>query len=129
MSRNIFHICNFFLTRYKNVKDYNFIYVPIIGSITCGHLAYIISSEKTDVIRVSDKYTFTQSGHTNFMIVDTKGRHYNVNNSFWFWKWDSIEDWTNLKQDETIRVKYYGYRIPELGIFPNIIGHAKLQCV
>jgi hypothetical protein len=34
-----------------------------------------------------------------------------------------------LKQDETIRVKYYGYRIPELGIFPNIIGHAKLQFV
>jgi hypothetical protein len=63
------------------------------------------------------------------MIVDTKGRHYNVNNSFWFWKWDSIEDWTNLKQDETLRVKYYGYRIPELGIFPNIIGHAKLQFV
>ena len=127
MSRNIFHSWNFFLTRYKNLNDNNYIYFPIIGSLTVGHLVYVLSSEKTDTICIQKKYTFTQSGHTNFMVVDTKGQHYNVNNSFWFWKWDSIEDWTNLKLDETIRVKYYGYRIPEFGIFPNIVVHTKLQ--
>ena len=55
------------------------------------------------------------------MIIDTKGTHYNVNNSFWFWKWDSIEDWNKLKVGNTIYAKYYGIRMPFLGCFPNIV--------
>ena len=59
------------------------------------------------------------------MIVDTNGRHFNVNNSFWYWKWDAIEDWTNIlkegKGQEVIAVSYYGYRIPFLGMFPNVV--------
>ena len=59
------------------------------------------------------------------MIVDTNGRHFNVNNSFWYWKWDSIEDWTNIlkegKGQEVIAVSYYGYRIPFLGMFPTVV--------
>ena len=26
------------------------------------------------------------------MVIDSYGNHYNVNNSFWYWKWISIED-------------------------------------
>ena len=57
------------------------------------------------------------------MVIDDKGRHFNVNNSFWYWKWDAIEDWSNINviNNNKIRVSYYGYRIPILGIFPNIV--------
>ena len=55
------------------------------------------------------------------MIVDDQGRHFNVNNSFWYWKWNAIEDWTNIKLDTTLVVRYYGYRIPFLGMFPNVV--------
>ena len=57
------------------------------------------------------------------MIVDNDGKHYNVSNSFWYWKWDSIEDWANVETniEKKITVIYYGYRIPFLGMFPNIV--------
>ena len=55
------------------------------------------------------------------MVIDNKGRHFNVNNSMWYWKWDSIEDWHKIKNNNKINVKYYGLRIPVLGIFPNIV--------
>ena len=56
------------------------------------------------------------------MIVDEKGQHFNVNNSFWLWKWDAIEQWTNIKLLEKQYVSYYGYRWPFLNTFPNIVS-------
>ena len=122
MSKNVFHFVNFFLNRYKNINEKNFIYVPLIGSLTCCHIAYVISSENTKKIFITNKYTFTQNGHTNFMLVDNKGNHYNMNNSFWYWKWDSIEDWSKIQVNKHINIKYYGYRIPEFGFFPNVVA-------
>ena len=57
------------------------------------------------------------------MIVDDKGRHFNINNSFWYWKWDAIEEWNNIQEQKetTLFVSYYGYRIPFLGLFPNLV--------
>ena len=85
------------------------------------HLGYVLSTQKEDNITISNKYKYVSNGFTNFMIVDTNGKHYNVNNSLWFWKWDSIEDWYKLKVGENIYAKCYGLRIPFLGCFPNII--------
>ena len=64
------------------------------------------------------------------MNVDSDGRHFNVNNSLWYWKWDSIEDWNKIKNkiknDSQITIKYYGIRIPFFGLFPNIIKSVSL---
>ena len=54
------------------------------------------------------------------MIVDETGKHYNVNNSLWYWKWNSIEDWHKLETNKPTTIQYYGYRIPLFGVFPNI---------
>ena len=94
---------------------------PFVLLLTIPHLSYLLSTQKEDNIAISNKYKYVSNGFTNFMIVDTNGTHYNVNNSFWFWKWDSIEDWHKLKVGDTIYAKCYGIRMPFLGCFPNII--------
>ena len=94
---------------------------PIIGLFVIPHFLYVVSTQKEENIIIVNKYKYVSNGFTNFMIVDTNGEHYNVNNSYWFWKWDSIEDWHKLKIGHTIYAKCYGFRIPFLGCFPNII--------
>ena len=97
--------------------------------LTYGHGMFALATNKKEKIRVTKKYTYVANGYTNFMIVDDKGRHFNVNNSFWYWKWDAIEEWTNIdiyngtdnEKETTLVVSYYGYRIPFLGLFPNIV--------
>ena len=42
------------------------------------------------------------------MVIDSYGNHYNVNNSFWYWKWDSIEDWSSIEANKNLNMKYYG---------------------
>jgi hypothetical protein len=98
----------------------------LLGLFLCGvvsgHGLYTYGSTNKKIIDVDKKYTFERNGYTEFMIIDKNGDHYNVNNSLWYWKWDSIEDWNKITTDKQITVKYYGFRIPVLGVFPNIVN-------
>ena len=115
MSHNFLKFIKIF-TSTKNIK-----FEPLVLLFMIPHIGYVLSTQKEDNITISNKYKYVSNGFTNFMIVDTNGTHYNVNNSLWFWKWDSIEDWHKLKVGENIYAKYYGLRIPFIGCFPNII--------
>lgn len=90
-------------------------------AILLGHCAYALGTVENKIIKLNTKYQFDRNGFTEFMIVDDNGNHYNINNSFWYWKWDSIEDWHKLEPNNDIVIKYYGWRVPLFGLFPNII--------
>jgi hypothetical protein len=94
----------------------------ILSTVLAGHGIYAYSTEEKDAIVVTKKYKMNRNGFTDFMVIDDKGRHFNVNNSLWYWKWDSIEDWHRIqeKSEEKLLIKYYGWRMPILGLFPNI---------
>ena len=92
-----------------------------------GNAIYSYGTYKTDTIRISKLYTYTNNSNSDFMIVDKNEKHYNCNNSFWYWKWNSIEDWSKLKENDSINIKYYGYRIPLFGFFPNIYYSKKID--
>jgi hypothetical protein len=57
-------------------------------SLSCiglaGHALYSYSTLKKDTIKINKIYKFTQNSNTQFMIIDQNGKHYNVNNSFWY---------------------------------------------
>jgi hypothetical protein len=114
-------------TRYDTNKNNNepwFTLVMVITGLT-GHGIYALSTSKKDSSIVVQKYKMVRNGFTEFMIIDDKGRHFNVNNSLWYWKWNSIEDWSNIKEGDALYFKYYGWRLPFLGLFPNIIMSSK----
>lgn len=91
---------------------------------------YAYSTKKEKNINIIQKYTFVRNGFTEFMVIDSVGNHYNVNNSFWFFKFNSLEDWhkivpindSNNDSNSNIKITYYGYRFPFFGLFPNIIN-------
>jgi len=94
----------------------------ILGCTIVGHFAYALGTKTEKEITIIKKYTFTKNGYTDFMVIDSYGNHYNVNNSFWYWKWDSIEDWSSIEANKNLNMKYYGWRVPILGFFPNIVS-------
>ena len=129
MSRPFYHICSKFnmLNNKIFILD-NKIRAQIIGTLVCGHALYSYGTQKHNTITVANMYTYTQNARSEFMIIDDTGKHYNINNSLWYWKWDSIEDWYNLNKGDKIFIKYYGYRIPFLGLFPNIFYSKNISC-
>ena len=100
--------------------------VVVLPFILAPHGIYVYSTKCTNEIVVKEKYQFTSNGYTNFMLVDSTGAHKNVNNSIWFWKFDSIEDWARINPGDKLATKEYGFRLGPLGIFPNIVGYKKI---
>ena len=102
----------------------NSVQIKIAGSLlilgSLPHGIYALGTEKTEKSRIVKKYKMVRNGFTEFMVVDENGNHYNVNNSFWYWKWNSIEDWYDIKEGDELHFKYYGWRVHVLGMFPNI---------
>ena len=83
--------------------------------------AYLLGTTQKADITVAKKYTYVKNGNTNYMLVDDKGRHFNVDNCFLYWNWTTIEDWVALKPLEQRRIYYYSYRVPFLGMYPTIV--------
>lgn len=123
MSNNFFRIVTSLLTSITTNKNIIFSPSNLYGTLlSLGiHSIYSLSTEKNEEITVVNKYKMVNYGFTNFMIVDEKGRHFNVNNSVWYWKWDSVEDWEKINKNNKLSVKYYGWRSPFFGLFPNIV--------
>ena len=122
MSRAILH-------NFKNIlKNTNNTSLPIeykinILSIMLGvNFCYATITKEEAQINIQKKYKFNRNGSTEFMVIDNKGIHYNVNNSFWYGKWDSIEDWHSIKEEQKLHSLTYGWRVPILGLFPNIVS-------
>ncbi len=95
--------------------------IKILGYGTVCNLGYTLGTMNQKDIVVAKKYQYDSNGFTHFMIVDTTGNHYDVNNSLWYMKWDSIEDWSSVETNDNVSIKYYGWRVPFLGMFPKII--------
>ena len=121
------HLFIFNFNSMKNINSFfkrvcYFIGLPILSILLGGHMCYAIGTKEEKELFVAKKYKFDRNGFTEFMVVDINGKHYNINNSLWYWKWNSIEDWSSIKENSTINVKFYGWRVPIFGIFPNIVN-------
>ncbi len=101
-----------------DLHKYGIVFFGSCGLIT--HCIYAYSTDKNEHVKIVKKYKMVRNGFTEFMIIDDKDRHFNVNNSFWYNKWNSVEDWSSIKEGDELYFKYYGYRMPILGMFPNI---------
>ena len=97
--------------------------IGLTTTASVSHLLYAYCTKDSKIITVKQKYTFDRHGFTEFMIIDDNYNHYNVNNSFWYNKWNSIEDWNKIETNKNIQITYYGWRIPVLGLFPNVIRY------
>jgi len=115
---------NFILNDNINFKnnDIKFLKLFMLSCFTLGHGIYAFSTSKNENVTIVGKYKMVRNGFTDFMIIDNQGRHFNVSNSLWYWKWDSIEDWHNINDNISINIKYYGWRMPIFGLFPNVIN-------
>lgn len=118
---NSFKICFCENKKYKKLDDANILaqsFLFICGSFL--HLSYSLGTSDFKYSKIIKKYKMVRNGFTDFMIITDDEKHYNVNNSLWYWKWNSIEDWHKMQEGDTIYFDYYGWRIDFLGIFPNI---------
>ena len=85
MSRHYFYkLFPFIKALTSNAKPNILTFLGSSIAITYIHGTFALATNEIEEICVAKKYKYVSNGFTNFMIVDTNGRHFNVNNSFWY---------------------------------------------
>ena len=95
----------------------------VVGGAVALHALYAYTTVDEKVITVKEKYQTYSNDHMKYHIVDTNNKHYCIGYSLWYFQYDVPEKWTSIEHNKTYNIKHYGYRVPFLGLFPNIIDH------
>lgn len=113
---------NLFLFWYKQNKMIVFVIVFFI--LISFMYSYFSTFKK--VITVKEKYSIMSGKYGQNVITDSDGNVYSISNSMYHNFFTATELFTKIAVGQTYRVNGFGYRIPFLSIYPNIIKASKV---
>jgi hypothetical protein len=106
---------------YKQNKP--FIFLVVFFLVTSMVYSYFTSFEK--IITVKEKDSMRTGKYGKNIVSDTDGNVYTIENSMFYDFFTAMELFTKIELNQSYKVKGFGYRIPILGIYPNIISASK----
>ena len=106
---------------YKNNKPFVFLVVFVL--LTSMMYSYFTSFEK--IITVKEKDSMKTGKYGKNIVSDTDGNVYTIENSIFYDFFTAMELFTKIELNQAYKIKGFGYRIPILGIYPNIISASK----
>lgn len=93
--------------------------IVVIGLITIDPiLSYNTKSFVT--FTVNDKATVINNTDSQYLIYTTAGV-FDDSDSLWYWKWNSSDVYNQLERGGTYTATVYGFRIPFLSLYKNIV--------
>ena len=110
---------NNFLYDYFLMYKIIFIIILILFII---NLIYVYSTKQNKIITIKNSTYFRQSKYGYNLVSDSNNNVYQVKNSIYYLFFNSAELYQELEINKTYNITYYGYRIPFLNLYPNIIS-------
>lgn len=94
----------------------------VVGMLVFGGLYNRCTDHHVTVTVQGKEY---QSGQYGRYLIFTDGTTYKNSDTFWYWKFDSSDIYGRIEEGETYKMHVYGWRIPFLSSYPNIISMEK----
>ena len=81
----------------------------------------IMGTEQQQVITIDEKWTKYHNNDAKYLVSDTDGNVYSIEDSVFFWKFDASNRYACIDDGETYQVTMVGWRKPFLSWYRNII--------
>ncbi len=91
----------------------------IIGLLALSPL-YAYHTDKEITCTIASKERIVKSNSSKYLIFCEDEVLQNTD-SLWYWKWNSSDFYRELKEGEEYNLRVYGWRIPFLSMYSNII--------
>jgi hypothetical protein len=104
-----------------------FIYKILLGLfvvILVIDIVYIYATAFTKTVTITEKQEFASGQGRNLSmkntVADSEGNVYAIRNTFLAWYFTASENYMKIEKGKTYTIKGYGWRVPILGMYPNI---------
>lgn len=98
--------------------------ILILGMLAISSAAIAYLTDDITTITVNEKERImTGSGEnmsSKYLIFTEQGVYQNTD-TIWYWKWNSSDVYNQLKEGQEYEVKVYGFRVPFLSWYKNIV--------
>jgi len=93
--------------------------VLVVGAIISSPIiAYSTDVYVEDIVK--EKERITKRDSSKYLIFGETETYENTD-SLWYWKWNSSDIYGDLEEGKTYRLRVYGWRIPFMSWYRNII--------
>lgn len=97
-----------------------FVGILLIVSIVAYPLA-LYGSEQQHEITIDEKWTKQHDDDMKYLVSDTDGNVYSIEDCIWLLKWDASSRYANIDEGKTYDVTLIGWRVPILSWYQNIV--------
>lgn len=109
-------IINFFI---KNPVAF---YALLLAILLLIQIVYVYLTRFVRTITVKEKHEFSTGKHIRNTVSDEKGNVYQIQSSLPLLHFSEAEIWLKVEKNKKYTISAYGWRIPILGLYPNIVG-------
>ena len=95
------------------------IIIFLIGSVVYG--IALRGTVESHEITINEKWIKYNGNDAKYLISDTSGDVYSIEDSIWFLTFDASDRYTQIKIGETYNTRTIGWRIKPLSWYKNII--------
>lgn len=123
MSRNI--LSNVIKKQEFDYSNYKRV-LGIFGFYAAVHSIYSLNTENETTIRVTEKYIPPRNISAKYIIHGKDEKNtpavFEISTNMWWFQWNVDEIYSQIEPGKKYKIKYYGFRIPVLDMFPGIVG-------
>ena len=105
----------------------------IVGTVALASVfvmgGYMFAHGTSDSITttVTDKHRVVDRDGDSKWIVMTEDMSFQNSDALWHMKFNSTDIQGKLRVDGTYRIEYYGWRVPVMSMYPNIISVEEVE--
>lgn len=122
---NVINIHRVFKKREFDYSDYKLV-LSVFGFSAMAHSTYSLNTENETTIRVTEKYIPPRNISAKYIIHGKDDKNmlsvFEIPTNLWWMQWNVDEMYARMEPGKKYKVKYYGFRIPFLDMFPGIVG-------
>ena len=111
---------------YKTIKNFYKDPIMFYGALflifILVQIIYVYSTRFERVITIKEKHDFSSGKHIRNTISDEEGNVYQITSSYPLLHFTDAEIWLNIEKNKKYTILAYGWRIPILQLYPNIVA-------
>jgi hypothetical protein len=97
-------------------------YGLIIALFLIVQIIYVYFTRFERIITVKEKHEFSTGKYIRNTVSDEEGNIYQIQSSLPLLHFSEAEIWLKIEKQRKYTILAYGWRIPILGLYPNIVG-------
>lgn len=99
----------------------------LLGGCVASCAGYQYGTVQDDIVVTVDSKESVASGGSSEYLLFTENEVFTIDDTLFHGRWDSSDWYAKIDEGETYKFKVYGWRVPFMSMYRNVISMEKVE--